>query len=258
MQVIHPTAIIDPTAKIGEHVSIGAYCIVGAHVELGDHCVLEPHVVITGPSKIGTHNHFYQFCSIGAAPQDKKYDNDPTTLVMGNNNTVRENVTINRGTIQDRGETTIGDDNWIMAGVHIAHDCIVGNHTIFANAVALAGHVTVHDWAILGGYTLVHQFCHIGAHSFCGMGSVVNQDVPNFVTVSGNLAGPRGINVEGLKRRGYDKDQISLIKKAYRSLYRSGHRLEESITSLQALNDDRQTLDSLIQFLKSSQRGIVR
>ncbi len=256
--MIHATAIIDEKASLGTGVSVGAYSVIGADVVIGDNTVIEPHVVISGPTTIGSDNHFFQFCSIGAAPQDKKYDDDPTTLVIGNGNTIRENVTINRGTAQDRGETTIGDDNWIMAGVHIAHDCIIGNHTIFANASALAGHVTVNDWAILGGYTLVHQFCHIGEHSFCGMGSVINQDVPNFVTVSGNLAGSRGINIEGLKRRGFDKEQINLVKKAYRALYRTGYRLEEAIREIESINDERNTLKSLITFLNQSSRGIVR
>lgn len=256
--MIHPTAIIDETAKLGKNVSVGAYTVIGADVSIGDNTIIEPHALITGPTTIGSDNHFYQFCSVGAAPQDKKYSDDPTTLVIGNGNTIRENVTINRGTAQDRGETTIGDNNWIMAGVHIAHDCIVGNNTIFANASALAGHVTVNDWAILGGYTLVHQYCHIGEHSFCGMGSVINQDVPNFITVSGNLAGPRGINIEGLKRRGFNKDQVNLVKKAYRALYRTGYRLEEAIREIESINDEHGTLTSLITFLNQSSRGIVR
>lgn len=256
--MIHSTAIVDPKAKVADGVEIGAYSIIGADVSIGTGTVVGPHVVISGPTTIGQDNHFYQFCSIGAAPQDKKYAGEPTRLTIGDNNTFRENVTVNRGTSQDRGETTIGNDNWVMAGVHIAHDCIIGNHAIFANASALAGHVIVNDWAILGGYTLVHQFCNIGEHSFCGMGSVINQDVPNFVTVSGNLAGPRGLNVEGLKRRGFDKDQIHLVKKAYRALYRTGYRLEEAIYEIDAINDDRDTLGSLVQFLKQSSRGIVR
>ncbi len=256
--MIHPTALIDASAEIADDVSIGPYSVIGAHVKIGAGCKIGPHVVIEGPTVIGENNTFYQFGSIGAAPQDKKYAGEPTTLVIGNGNTFRENVTLNRGTVQDRGETTIGDDNWVMAGVHIAHDCIIGNHCIFANASALAGHVTVGDWAILGGYTLVHQFCHIGAHSFCGMGSVINQDVPNFITVSGNLAGPRGLNLEGLKRRGYDKEQIVLIKNAYRALYRTGYRLDQALVEIESLNDERGTLTDFIQFLKNSQRGIVR
>jgi len=256
--VIHPTAIIDEKAHIAPDVMIGAYSIIDADVTIGAGTVIGPHVVISGPTVSGENNQFFQFCSIGAAPQDKKYAGEPTRLTIGHNNTFRENVTVNRGTIQDRGETTIGDDNWVMAGVHIAHDCIIGDHVIFANASALAGHVTVNDWAILGGYTLVHQFCHIGEHAFCGMGSVINQDVPNFITVSGNLAGPRGLNIEGLKRRGFDKAQLNLVKKSYRALYRTGYRLEEAIQEIDAINDERNTLDSLITFLKNSHRGVVR
>jgi len=256
--VIHSTAIVDSQAKVAADVEIGPYSIIEGPVTIGEGTVVGPHVVISGPTTIGKNNRFYQFCSIGAAPQDKKYAGEPTTLVIGDNNTFRENVTVNRGTVQDRGETTIGNDNWVMAGVHIAHDCVVGNHAIFANASALAGHVIVNDWAILGGYTLVHQFCNIGEHSFCGMGSVINQDVPNFVTVSGNLAGPRGLNVEGLKRRGFDREQINLVKKAYRALYRTGYRLEEAIYEIDAMNDERDTLGPLVNFLKQSNRGIVR
>ncbi|MDG6777987.1 acyl-ACP--UDP-N-acetylglucosamine O-acyltransferase [Thiomicrorhabdus sp. zzn3] len=256
--MIHPTAIIDPAAKIAEGVKIGPYCIIEGDVSIDEGTILDSHVVIQGPTQIGKGNRFYPFGSIGAAPQDKKYAGEETRLIIGDNNTFRENVTINRGTIQDLKETRIGNDNWIMAGVHIAHDCIVGNHCIFANATALAGHVTVNDWAILGGYTLVHQFCQIGAHSFCGMGSVINQDVPDFVVVSGNLAIPRGINLEGLKRRGFTSEQINLIKKAYRSLYRTGNKLSDAIEQLQAFNDPSNTLSSLIQFLKNSNRGIVR
>lgn len=256
-RLIHPSSIIDPAADIADDVEIGPFCVISGPVKIASGCRLDSHVVIEGNVTIGESNHFYAFVSI-AAPQDKKYANEPTTVTIGNNNTFRENVTINRGTAQDIGETVIGDDNWVMAGVHIAHDCVVGSHCIFANAAALAGHVVVGDWAILGGYTLVHQFCNIGEHSFCGMGSVINQDVPNFVMVSGNLAKPRGVNLEGLKRRGFDKEQLSLVKKTYRTLYRSGYKLDESINELSKLNDDKQTLDSLIDFLKRCDRGIVR
>ncbi|NPA71909.1 MAG: acyl-ACP--UDP-N-acetylglucosamine O-acyltransferase [Gammaproteobacteria bacterium] len=257
-ELIHPTAIIDSKANIAEGVKIGPYCVIEGDVSIGLGTVIEAHVVIQGPTTIGRDNHFFQFGSIGAAPQDKKYAGEPTTLTIGDNNTFRENVTINRGTTQDIGKTVVGDNNWVMAGVHIAHDCIVGSNCILANATALAGHVKVDDWAILGGYTLVHQFCQIGAHSFCGMGSVINQDVPNFVVVSGNLAAPRGINLEGLKRRGFTKDQLNLIKKAYRTLYRTGNRLEQARHELELLNDDEGTLDGLNAFLKHSERGIVR
>jgi len=256
--VIHPTAIIDPKAEIAESVEIGPYTVIEADVQIDAGCVIGPHVTLSGPTQIGKHNRFFQYGSIGAPPQDKKYAQEPTRLIIGDGNTFRENVTLNRGTAQDLGETRIGHDNWVMAGVHIAHDCVVGNHTIFANASALAGHVKVDDWAILGGYTLVHQFCNIGEHAFCGMGSVINQDVPNFITVSGNLAGPRGLNLEGLKRRGFDRSQINLVKKAYRALYRTGYRLEEALIEIDALNDETETLTALLDFLHASRRGIVR
>ncbi|MBF6056824.1 MULTISPECIES: acyl-ACP--UDP-N-acetylglucosamine O-acyltransferase [Thiomicrorhabdus] len=256
--MIHSTAVIDPKARIAEGVKIGPYCVIEGEVTLGEGCILDSHVVIQGPTQIGKNNRFYPFGCIGAAPQDKKYRDEPTLLIIGDDNTFRENVTVNRGTIQDIGKTVIGNGNWIMAGVHIAHDCIVGNNCIFANAAALAGHVIVDDWAILGGYSLVHQFCRIGAHSFCGMGSVINQDVPNFVVVSGNLAQARGINLEGMKRRGFDSDQLRLVKNAYRSMYRSGQRLTDSIEELRSINDEKQTLTPLIDFLEESKRGIVR
>lgn len=256
--MIHPTAIIDPQANIAEDVQIGPYCVIEGAVTIEPGCQLDAHVYINGPTRIGKENRFFPFSSIGAAPQDKKYAGEPTELIIGDNNTFRESVTVNRGTVQDLGKTVIGDDNWIMANVHIAHDCIIGNHCIFANAVALAGHVKVEDWAILGGYTLVHQFCSIGAHSFCGMGSVVNQDVPNFVIVSGNIASARGINTEGLKRRNFDSVQIALIKKAYRKLYKANLGLQSALQEIINLNDDQGTLDELIAFVKSSSRGIIR
>lgn len=256
--MIHPTAIIDPTAELAPDVQVGAYSIIGAGVRIDEGSIIAPHVVIEGPTHIGKRNHIYSFASVGAAPQDKKYQHEPTRLVLGDDNTIRENVTLNRGTVQDRGETVIGSRNWIMAGVHIAHDCVVGNDTIFANAVALAGHVVVEDYAILGGYSLVHQFCRIGEHSFCGMGSVINQDVPTYVTVSGNLARPHGINSEGLKRRGFSTEQILLIKRAYRTLYRSSTPLESAILSMLAQDDPTDVLQPLIAFLQSATRGIIR
>lgn len=256
--MIHSTAIIDPLARIAEGVEIGPYCVIKGAVSIGAGCKLDAHVYIQGPTTIGENNHFYPFCSIGAAPQDKKYAGEDTRLTIGDNNTIRENVTINRGTIQDLGKTEVGNDNWIMANVHIAHDCIVGNHTILANAVALAGHVIIDDWAILGGYTLVHQYCSIGAHSFCGMGSVINQDVPNFVIVSGNIASARGINTEGLKRRGYSPEQIALVKKAYRKLYKANLGIQSALEVLDEINDASGTLDDLIAFIRKSERGIVR
>ena len=256
--MIHPTAIIDTKAQIDEQVTIGPYCVIEGPVKISKGSKLDAHVYVSGPTTIGENNRFFPFSSIGAEPQDKKYAAEPTELIIGNGNTFRENVTINRGTIQDTGKTIIGDDNWVMANVHIAHDCRIGNHTILANAVALAGHVTVNDWAILGGYTLVHQFCAVGAHAFCGMGSVINQDVPNFVIVSGNIATARGVNTEGLKRRDFSDEQIRLVRKAYRKLYKANLGLQSALETLDEMNDNSNTLSDMIDFIRKSQRGIIR
>lgn len=256
--MIHSTAIIDPLAEIADDVDIGPYCVIEGPVRIARGCKLDAHVYVDGPTSIGEDNRFFPFSSIGAQPQDKKYAGEATELFIGRGNTFRESVTINRGTIQDTGKTIIGDDNWVMANVHIAHDCRVGNHTILANAVALAGHVTVEDWAILGGYSLVHQFCQIGAHAFCGMGSVINQDIPNYMIVSGNIASARGVNTEGLKRRGYRTEDIALVKKAYRVLYKQNLGLQSALDKLRELNDSNGTLSELIDFIEKSQRGIAR
>lgn len=256
--MIHPTAIIDTKAQIDEQVTIGPYCVIEGPVKISKGSKLDAHVYVSGPTTIGENNRFFPFSSIGAEPQDKKYAGEPTELIIGNGNTFRESVTINRGTIQDTGKTIIGDDNWVMANVHIAHDCRIGNHTILANAVALAGHVTVNDWAILGGYTLVHQFCAVGAHAFCGMGSVINQDVPNFVIVSGNIATARGVNTEGLKRRDFSDEQIRLVRKAYRKLYKANLGLQSALETLDEMNDNSNTLSDMIDFIRKSQRGIIR
>ncbi|BBP45903.1 acyl-[acyl-carrier-protein]--UDP-N-acetylglucosamine O-acyltransferase [Thiosulfatimonas sediminis] len=256
--MIHPTAIIDAQARIAADVEIGPFCVIEGDVVIDSGSKLDSHVVVSGPTRIGKNNRFYPFGSIGAAPQDKKYAGEPTMLIIGDNNTFRENVTLNRGTVQDIAKTVIGNDNWIMAGVHIAHDCIVGNHCIMANNVALAGHVEVQDWAILGGYTLVHQFCRIGEHAFCGMGSVINQDVPDFVVVSGNIAEAKSVNLEGLKRRNFDSVQRTLVKRAFKIIYRNQLSIKAAISELQAQNDEKGTLDHLIAFLESSTRGITR
>lgn len=256
--MIHPTAIIDPAAKLADDVEVGAYSIIGADVEIGAGSVVGPHVTIEGPTVIGRENRFFQFSSIGAAPQDKKFSDEPTRLVMGDRNTVREFCTLNRGTSQDRGETTLGNDNWIMAYVHIAHDCVIGDHTILANAATLAGHVHVGDFAILGGFSKVHQFCHIGAHSFCGMDTGLNQDLPPYVTASGMPARPIGVNSEGLKRRGYSADQIRQIKRAYKTLYRSGLRLSEARERLASMASEHAEVMPFVDFLETSSRGIIR
>lgn len=230
--MIHPTAIVDPGARLGANVEIGAYSIIGPHVEIGDNSVVGPHVVITGHTRIGCDNRIFQFCSLGEVPQDKKYAGEPTRLEIGDRNTIRESCTFNVGTVQDAGVTRIGDDNWIMAYVHIAHDCQVGNKCTFANNASLAGHVVVGDWTILGGFTGVHQFCHIGAHVMTAVSSVILQDVPPYLMAAGNTAQPYGINVEGLKRRGFGPDAIMALKRAYRTIYKSALLLEEAKAKL--------------------------
>lgn len=255
---VHPTALVDPGARLAPGVTVGPYAVIGPRVEIGAGCRIGPHTVITGHTRLGANNRVYQFCSIGEVPQDKKYAGEDTRLEIGDNNTIREFCTLNCGTAQDAGVTRIGHDNWIMAYVHLAHDCQVGNHTIFANNAQLAGHVHVGDHAILGGFTGVHQFCKIGAHSITGISSVVLQDVPPYVTVSGNPAKPYGINSEGLKRRGYDAAALAGLKRAYKSLYRSGLTLEEAKAALAAQAADCPPVAALVEFLAASSRGIVR
>ena len=255
---IHPTAIVDPAAAIGTGVEIGAYAVIGPHVEIGDGSTLGPHTVVTGHTRIGANNRIYQFSSIGGPPQDKKYNGEPTRLEIGNNNTIREFCTLNTGTTQDVGVTRIGDDNWIMAYVHIAHDCQVGNRTIFANNSQLAGHVHIGDDAILGGFTLVHQFCRVGAHCITGLGTVVLQDIPPYVKASGNPVHPYGINSEGLRRRGFSNEAINALKHAYRTLYRSGHTLDEAKAELTAQAAGQPEVQPLVDFLGVASRGIVR
>ena len=255
--MIHPTAIIDSSARIGKNVEIGPYTIVGADVEVGDNCVIGPHVVLRGPTVLGKNNRIFQFASVGEDCQDKKYNGEPTRLVIGDNNIIRECVTIHRGTVQDQGLTQIGSDNLLMAYVHVAHDCMVGDNVILANNTTLAGHVHVGDWAILGGFTGVHQFCHIGAHAFTAVNSVVVQDVPPYIMAQGHNAAPRTINAEGLKRRGFQPNQILNIKRAFKLLYRQGLTVEEAVQKMRELDADTE-LTPLIQFVLSSQRGIIR
>ncbi len=256
--MIHPTALIDPAARIGSKVEIGAYSIIGPDVEIGDGTIIGPHVVIKGHTRIGRDNRIFQFCSLGEVPQDKKYAGEPTRLEIGDRNTIREFCTFNLGTVQDLGVTRIGDDNWIMAYVHIAHDCQVGNKTTFANNSQLAGHVTVEDWAILGGFTGVHQFCRIGAHVMTAVGSVILQDVPPYLMAAGNTAQPYGINVEGLKRRGFAPDALLALKRAYRTLYKSGLLLEEAKQKLAEEGKTQPEVLRFVEFLEQSKRGIIR
>ena len=256
--MIHPTAIISKSAVISDGVEIGPYTIIGEHVEIGACTKVDSHVVINGPTKIGEHNHIYQFASIGDDPQDKKYKNEQTRLEIGNRNTIREYCSISRGTLQDKGVTIIGDDNWIMAYVHIAHDCLLGNKIIMANNTTLAGHVHVSDWVIFAGFAGAHQFCHIGAHSFLGMYSGVNKDVPAYVMVFGLPGAPAGINSEGLKRRDFSKEQIRNIKNAYRIVYRDGLKLSEAISQIENLIVGQPELELFLESLKMSERGVIR
>ena len=255
---IHPTAIVHPAAQLGRGVVVGPYSIIGEHVEIGEDTVIGPHVVVSGHTRIGRENRIFQFSSIGEQPQDKKYAGEPTRLEIGDRNTIREFCTFNCGTAQDAGVTRLGNDNWIMAYVHLAHDCQVGNQTIFANNAQLAGHVQVGDWAILGGFTGVHQFVRVGAHSFTAVGSVLLQDLPPFVMASGNPAVPRSINAEGLKRRGFSAATVATVKRAYKTLYRSGMKLDEARACIEAESAAVPELELLAAFLAASGRGIIR
>lgn len=256
--MIHQTAIIHPSAKLADNVKVGPYSIIGADVEIGEGTVIESHVVVKGITRIGKNNHIYQFGSIGEDCQDKKYAGEPTRLEVGDNNVFREACTVHRGTIQDNSLTKIGSNNLFMAYTHIAHDCIVGDNNIMANNATLAGHVHVGDHVILGGMTAVHQFCHIGSHSFSGGGSVVLRDIPPYIMVGGASNTPHGINSEGLRRRGFDKDTIMAIRRAYKVLYRSGNRAEEAVEKLNEMAKDTPEISLLADFVANSQRGIVR
>ena len=255
---IHSSAIIDPKAELDSSVEVGAYSVVGANVKVGENTKIGSHVVLKGPTTIGKNNQIFQFSSLGEAPQDKKYAGEPTTLEIGDNNTIREFCTFNRGTVQDKGATRIGSDNWIMAYVHIAHDCQIGNHTIMANNSSLAGHVDIHDYAILGGFTLIHQFCKVGAHVITAVNSVVFKDIPPYVTASGYDANPHGINAEGLKRRGFSPETIMQIKRAYKVLYRNSLTLEEAKLELAEMQKSCTEIKVLTDFLTHANRGIIR
>jgi UDP-N-acetylglucosamine acyltransferase len=255
---IHPTAIIDTKAELDSTVEVGAYTTIGPDVRIAAGTTIGNHVVINGPTTIGKNNRIFHFSSLGEAPQDKKYIDEPTRLEIGDGNTIREFCTFNRGTVQDKGVTRIGNDNWIMAYVHIAHDCDVGNHTILANNSSLAGHVDMHDHAILGGFTLVHQFCKIGSHVITAVGSVVFKDIPPYVTAAGYDAKPHGINSEGLKRRGFSPETITQIKRAYKTLYRNGLSFEEAKAQLAKQIEICPDIKLLLDFLNTTTRGIVR
>ncbi len=257
--MIHPTAVVSKKSKIASSVTIGPYAVVEENVEIDEGCIIGSHTVITGPTSIGKNNKIFQFCSIGDDPQDKKFEGeDDSILMIGDNNTIREYCSINRGTGDGGGKTVVGDHNWIMAYVHIAHDCIVGNNTTFANNATLAGHVTIDDYVILGGFTGVHQFCHIGAYSFAAISSVVTKDIPPFLMVSGNTAKPSGLNREGLKRHGFSSEQLDHLKRAYKVLYREGNTLLEAIEKLQAMSTNSESIALLLEFVKGSTRGLAR
>lgn len=258
MSRIHPTAIIHPGAVLAPDVTVGPYSIIGEHVEIDAGTSIGPHVVVGGHTRIGKQNRIFQFCSVGEEPQDKKYAGEPTRLEIGDRNTIREFCTLNCGTAQDAGVTRLGDGNWIMAYVHLAHDCQVGSNTIFANNSQLAGHVHVGDWAILGGFTVVHQFVRIGAHSITAMGSILLQDLPPFVMAAGNPAEPRTINAEGLKRRGFSVDSVSAIKRAFKALYRTGLPLDDARRAIADACTTTPELGLLKDFLELPGRGIIR
>ncbi|MGD8619168.1 MAG: acyl-ACP--UDP-N-acetylglucosamine O-acyltransferase [Gammaproteobacteria bacterium] len=256
--MIDPTAVIDSAVELARGVSIGPYSIIGAEVVIGADTTIGPHVVINGPTRIGRENRIFQFASIGDAPQDKKYAGEPTRLEIGDRNTIREFVTINRGTVQDQGVTALGNDNWIMAYVHIAHDCRIGDQTIFANNASLAGHVRIGDYAILGGFTLVHQFCTIGSHALTAFGSGISKDVPPYVTVGGSPARAHGLNMEGLRRRGFSPENRMALKRAYKTLYREGRTLEDALVQLRLQAAGNAEVAVLTGFLEQQTRGIVR
>ncbi|HEY2346475.1 MAG TPA: acyl-ACP--UDP-N-acetylglucosamine O-acyltransferase [Xanthomonadaceae bacterium] len=255
---IHPTAVIDPAARIGAGVTIGPYSVIGADVEIGEGCSIASHVTIDGPTRIGRDNRIHAHAAIGGDPQDKKYGGERSELVVGDRNAIREFATINRGTGDGGGTTRIGDDNWIMAYVHIAHDCTVGDNTVFANNATLAGHVEVGDFVILGGFSGIHQFCKIGDYAFIGMGSLINADVPPFVMVAGSYAKPRGINSEGLRRHGFDAERIAAIKRAYRALYVAGGTLAEARARLTEQSGHDIDVRQMLDFIDRSERSLLR
>lgn len=258
MSRIHPSAIIDPTAEVHPSAAVGPYSIIGPDVVIGADSWIGPHVVIKGPTRIGSGNKIHQFASIGEDPQDLKYDGEATLLEIGDRNTIREFVTINRGTVSGGGATRVGNDNLLMAYIHIAHDCLIGNHVIFSNNASLAGHVTVGDYVILSGFTLVHQFCAIGEHAFTGMGSSISKDVPPYLMVSGNPGAPHGVNKVGLKRRGFSDEQIASLSRAYKILYRKGLSLSEAKQQIAEMAQEHAEVRCFSEFLADSQRSIIR
>ncbi len=255
---IHPTAIIDPSARLAPDVGVGPYSVIGAEVEIGEGSSVGAHALIEGPTKIGRNNRIGAYAAVGGDPQDKKYHGERSTLVIGDGNTIREFVTINRGTDDGGGVTRVGDDNWIMAYVHVAHDCTIGSHTVLANNATLAGHVEVGDHVVLGGFCGVHQFCKIGAHAFAAMFAAINRDVPPFVYAAGQFAEPRGVNAEGLKRRGFSSERVAAIRRAYRTLYMSGKTLADARVELERQAQSSEDVRALVDFIDRSERALVR
>ena len=258
MTLIHPTAIVDPKAELDSSVQVGAYSVIGANVQIGANTSIGSHVVIDGHTTIGEGNRIFQFASLGAEPQDKKYRNEPTRLTIGNNNTIREFTTFNTGTVTGIGETRLGDDNWIMAYVHLAHDCVVGSHTIFANNASLAGHVEVGDYVVLGGYTLVFQFCRIGNYAMTAFAAGVHKDVPPYFMASGYRAEPAGLNSEGMRRNGFTAEQIANVKRAYKAIYMQDLPLDEAKKHIAEMAKEHSELTILRDFIEVSKRGIIR
>ena len=256
--MIHPTAIVDPRAELSENVSVGAFSMIGADVKIGSGTVIAPHVIINGHTSLGKDNHIYQFCSIGENPQDKKYADEITRLEIGDRNVIREYTSMHRGTHQDNRLTKIGSDNLFMAYTHVAHDCVIGDHVIMANGASLAGHVRLNSHAILGGFTLVHQFTQIGQYSFSAMGSTITQDIPPFVMVGGRPTRPHGINSVGMERNGISAEDIRLIRKAYKMIYKMNLRLEDAIDQMEDLAGDSKELSNMVNFLRNVTRGILR
>ncbi|WP_338440416.1 acyl-ACP--UDP-N-acetylglucosamine O-acyltransferase [uncultured Aquabacterium sp.] len=266
MASIHPTALVDPQARLAEGVSVGPYTVIGPNVEIGEGTTIGAHAVIEGHTTIGRDNRIFQFASLGADPQDKKYAGEPTRLVIGNGNTIREFTTFNTGTVQDKGVTQIGDDNWIMAYVHVAHDCVIGSHNVIANSVQFAGHVTVGDFTLIGGISGIHQFVRIGDFAMLGFQTRLSQDLPPFVVAAGNPAEAQNVHQEGPRRRGYSPERLSLLKQMYKLLYRKGLTLAASVDEITALKATPEAqvdgalgdIDKMLAFLADAQRGIVR
>ena len=262
MAKIHPTAIVDPKAELDGSVTVGPYTLVGPHVKVGAGTTIAGHVVLEGHTTIGCDNRIFQFASIGAANQDKKYQGEPTELVIGDRNTIREFTTLQVGTVQDKGRTTIGDDNWIMAYVHVAHDCIVGSNTTLANNATMAGHVELGDWVTVGGLTGIHQFVKVGAHAMIGFQSAVSQDVPPFMLVDGNPLAVRGVNVVGLRRREFSAERIAVVKQGHKLLYRENRTLDDARAAIAALAQSTpeaaEDIARMVRFLDAATRGIAR